>query len=94
MVVEDPHLVDAGSTGADGGLGAFDVLAILAAARVRAVRRQDDSQARLTPWPVICGQRIGQHRVPVAVSPVNRQAESRAARARAAGRRSARGPGR
>ena len=59
--------------GADFLAGPADVLAILPAARIRAVRRQDDRQGLLDAGLGHLAEGVGQHRVPVAVAPVDRQ---------------------
>ena len=60
MVVEDADLVDRGGAWSDGGLRAGDVFAVLAAARVRAVGREDDGEGLL--------HSVGRHSASVSAS--------------------------
>ena len=95
VVVEDPDLVDRRGASAPTASRARSMSSRywrqleyeLYAARTRASAVRDPRGGHLR-------ERVGEHGVPVAVSPVDRQGDVRAGRARPGGRRSARGPGR
>ena len=76
MIVEDAQLVDDGGAGANLGLRPRDVLQVLAASRVRAVRGGDERERPRDAVPHHRAERVGQERVPVPVAPVERQAQA------------------
>ena len=76
MVIEDARLVDPRRSGADLGPGVLDVLAILAATGIGTVRRQNDGQSLPNAILGHRAKRIGQHGMPVAIAPVDRQADA------------------
>ena len=82
VVVEDPHLVDPGGTGADDLLGLGDVLAVLPAARIGRIRRQHHGQGVLHAGTGHLLHRAGEHRVPVPIPPINRQPHAATAKFR------------
>ena len=75
MVVEDAQLADLRRCGADRGLGANDVVEILAATRVRAVGGRDERQRTADAVTSHREQSIGQQRMPVPIAPIDRQVE-------------------
>jgi hypothetical protein len=82
VVEELAHLVDLDLVAAfaepDVGERVGEVLAILAAARVRAVRARGDGDELRVPGGLRLGERIVEVRVPVAVAPEHRQADAAA----------------
>ena len=76
MVVEDAQLVDDGRARADLRPRARDVLEVLAAARVGAVRRGDEGERAPDAVPGHRAERVGEERMPVPVAPVERQARA------------------
>ena len=73
VIVKDTDFVDLGSSWAHLTPCLLDVLTILPTARIRTVCRSYKRQSPLNTVRFHLSQRIGKERVPVSISPVNRQ---------------------
>ena len=73
MIVEQPELVDLRRGRPDFLPRPVDVFDILSAAGIRAERRRDERQGSLDAVVGHLGDGIGQHRMPIAIAPVDRQ---------------------
>ena len=76
MVVEQPQLLELRGIGSDELPGPLEVLPVLAAARVGAEGRGGEDEGPLDPVLGHRGHGVGDHRVPVAVAPVDRQVDA------------------
>ena len=76
VVVERAQLQHLGRARADRGLRAVDVLAVLAAARVRAERRGEEREHPARARRLELAQRVLEERVPVAVPEGDRQVDA------------------
>jgi hypothetical protein len=73
MIIESPELVKLGRSGAHSFLGALNVFTILPASRIGAVSRSN--KGKCTPNAILphLSKGFRQKRMPVAVSPIDRQ---------------------
>ncbi len=76
VVVEQPDLVELGGARTDRIPGPLQVFAVLAAAGIGAEGRCGEHQRPLDPIGGHLGHRVGQHRMPVAVAPVDREIDA------------------
>ena len=73
MIKKYTKLLDFRRAFADFSLRARDVFAILSASRIRAVHRRDERKRALDAVVLHLPQRLCEHRMPVAIPPIDRQ---------------------
>src|SRR6476469_3112494 len=73
MIEEHAELVDRRRGGANFCLSGSNVFAVLATARIRAVRAGDECQGTTNSVGRHLAKRVGEQRMPVAIAPVDRQ---------------------